>query len=108
MKILEKEMEENLEENLRKPLHEDEEVDERLREAIAAIKEGLDTIQAQQRVDRNRLSLHSATNRSSHNGVVIDSILETIVFILALLFQITDMHIYIHIYINICKYKFTF
>lgn len=76
------------EDKLRKPFHEDEEVDERIKEAISAIQEGLDAIQEQQRVDRNRLSLHSATNRSSHNGVVVDSIVETVVFIMSLLFQV--------------------
>lgn len=78
------------EEKLRKPFHEDEEVDERIREAISAIQEGLDALQEQQRVDRNRQSLHSATNRSSHNGVVVDSIVETVVFMLSLLFQVSS------------------
>lgn len=78
------------EEKLRKPFHEDEEVDERIQEAISSIQEGLDAIQEQQRIDRNRLSLHSATNRSSHNGVVVDSIVETVVFIMSLLFQVCE------------------
>jgi hypothetical protein len=92
IKVLDTEDEESKkeqEEQLRKPFHEDEEVDERIQEAISAIQEGLDAIQEQQRVDRNRLSLHSATNRSSHNGVVVDSIVETVVFIMSLLFQVT-------------------
>jgi hypothetical protein len=76
----------------KKPLHEDEEVDERLKEALSEIRDGLDAIQEQQRVDRNRLSLHSATNHSSHNGVIIDSILETFVFIMSLLFQVRKEH----------------
>ena len=74
----------------KKPFHDDEEVDERLKEAIAEIRDGLDTIQEQQRVDRNRLSLHSATNQSSHNSMVADSILETFIFMFSLLFQVCD------------------
>mgnify|MGYP003385053606 CR=1 FL=1 len=93
LKVLDTEDESRLEQEdkLRKPFHEDEEVDERLKEAISSIQEDLDAIQEQQRIDRNRLSLHSATNRSSHNGVVVDSIVETVVFIMSLLFQVS-MH----------------
>ena len=67
----------------------DEEVDERLKLMLAEILDSLHSVQEQQRVDRNRQSLHSATNRSSHNGVVVDSIVETVVFILALVFQVS-------------------
>ena len=75
----------------KRPLHEDAEVDERLKETLAAIRDGLDAIQEQQRVDRNRQSLHSATNRSSHTSVVVDSIIETFVFMLSLLFQVSKL-----------------
>jgi hypothetical protein len=55
---------------------------------LEKMREGLATVQLQQRRDRNRLSLNSETNRASHNGMVMGSIVETLIFILASLFQV--------------------
>ena len=69
--------------------HEDAEVSSRLAKYISKMREGLARVQRQQRSDRNRLSLNSETNRASHNSMVADSIVETLIFILASLFQVT-------------------
>jgi hypothetical protein len=68
--------------------HEDKEVNARLKTYLEKMREGLATVQLQQRRDRNRLSLNSETNRASHNGMVMGSIVETLIFILASLFQV--------------------
>ena len=70
-------------------LNENEDVNQRLRESIRKIHEGLHFIQNQQRIDRNRLNLYSLTNLSSHNNMIVGSIMETLVFIVACLFQVT-------------------
>lgn len=72
-------------------LNENEDVNRRLRESIQKIHEGLHFIQNQQRIDRNRLNLYSLTNLSSHNNMIIGSIVETLVFIVACLFQVRLM-----------------
>lgn len=69
--------------------HEDKEVNDRLKTYLEKMREGLSTIQLQQRRDRNRLSLNSETNRASHNSMVMGSTGETLIFILASLFQVT-------------------
>lgn len=70
-------------------LNENEGVNERLKESIKKIHEGLHFIQHQQKIDRNRLNLYSLTNLSSHNNMIIGSIVETFVFIVACLFQVS-------------------
>jgi hypothetical protein len=61
---------------------------DRLRQSIANIHEGLHKIQLQQKIDRNRMNLNSETNKSIHNGVVMSSVVETAIFLLASLFQV--------------------
>lgn len=66
----------------------DASIDEKVKASINRIKAGLETIQQQQVYDRHRLSMHSETNISSHNNVVIGSVVETVVFILAAMLQV--------------------
>jgi hypothetical protein len=79
-------------------LNENEDVNKRLRESIRKIHEGLHFIQNQQRIDRNRLNLYSLTNLSSHNNMVIGSIVETLVFIVACLFQVITFPAYLSLF----------
>lgn len=52
------------------------------------LKKGLSKVQAQQKRDRHRLTLHSEANRASHNHLVFGSVVETIVFVCVSVFQI--------------------
>jgi hypothetical protein len=72
-------------------LNENEDVNQRLHASIQKIHEGLHFIQNQQRIDRNRLNLYSLTNLSSHNNMIMGSIVETLVFIVACLFQVRQL-----------------
>jgi hypothetical protein len=57
-------------------------------EALERIRKGIKNIQIQQQVDRHRLQLHSMTNKMANNRVIISSIVETVFFVAAALFQI--------------------
>ena len=61
---------------------------ERVKQSITRIKKDLINIQLQQRRDRHRLTLHSETNETSHNRVIISSLVETAFFVAASLFQV--------------------
>lgn len=60
----------------------------RVKESIERVRKGLKLIQVQQQIDRHRLQLHGATRIMENNRVVTNSIVETIFFIAAALFQI--------------------
>ena len=66
----------------------DMELHERSREAIEKIRRGLMSIQEQQQRDRHRLELHSETNAMNENRMVVGSVMETSIFILAAVFQL--------------------
>jgi hypothetical protein len=51
---------------------------------------GLVKIQVQQQRDRHRLSLHTQTNSDSHRHVVTGSIVETVFFLAAAIFQVIE------------------
>jgi len=55
---------------------------------IAAIKTQIEGIKDKQEMERHRLAIHSALNRSSHKKMVISSIVETVVFFIVSFFQI--------------------
>ena len=59
-----------------------------VKDSMSKIRKGLTKIQLQQQRDRHRLLLHTETNVSSHRHVVIGSIVETIFFIAAAIFQV--------------------
>lgn len=59
-----------------------------VRESLTRLKKGVLQILKQQQRDRHRLSLHSETNKLSHDEVVWDSIVETIAFIATACFQV--------------------
>jgi hypothetical protein len=59
-----------------------------VKESLERVRKGLKLIQVQQQVDRHRLQLHSATRVMENNRVVTGSIVETVFFIAAALFQI--------------------
>lgn len=84
----EDESNESEEENPTKEGGESEESLERVKESITRIRKDLVRIQLQQRRDRHRLALHSEANETSHNRVIISSLVETFVFVVASLFQI--------------------
>lgn len=58
---------------------------------------GLVKIQLQQQRDRHRLSLHTQTNSNSHGSVVTGSIVETIFFLAAAIFQVNYFYFYMNI-----------
>lgn len=87
-KSMEDEIDESEDEKSNKEEAESEESLERVKESIASIRKDLVRIQLQQRRDRHRLALHSESNETSHNRVIISSLVETFVFVLASLFQI--------------------
>jgi hypothetical protein len=60
----------------------------RVKEALERIRKGIKRVQVQQQVDRHRLQLHGATRVMENNRVVTGSIVETIFFVAAALFQI--------------------
>lgn len=59
-----------------------------VQESLTRLKKGVLSILKQQQRDRHRLSLHSETNKLSHDEVVWDSIVETIAFIATACFQV--------------------
>lgn len=63
-------------------------VTDELKTSLYSLKKGLGRVQAQQKRDRHRLTLHSESNRASHNRLVFGSIIETIVFVCVSVFQI--------------------
>lgn len=54
------------------------------------LPKGLVKIQVQQQRDRHRLSLHTQTNSDSHRHVVTGSIVETVFFLAAAIFQVIE------------------
>lgn len=59
-----------------------------VRDSLTRLKHGVHNILKQQQRDRHRLSLHSETNKLSHDEVVWDSLVETIAFIATACFQV--------------------
>ncbi len=59
-----------------------------VRDSLTRLKKGVHSILKQQVRDRHRLSLHSETNKLSHDEVVWDSIVETVAFIATACFQV--------------------
>eukprot|EP01006_Ploeotia_vitrea_P058925 TRINITY_DN70605_c0_g1_i1.p1 TRINITY_DN70605_c0_g1~~TRINITY_DN70605_c0_g1_i1.p1 ORF type:complete len:256 (+),score=-15.30 TRINITY_DN70605_c0_g1_i1:21-788(+) len=57
-------------------------------ESISRIRKGLVAIQIQQLRDRRRLILYNETNKTNRNEMLIASLAETAVFVLAAIFQI--------------------
>lgn len=57
-------------------------------ESVSRLRKGMVEIQIQQLHDRRRLNLFSENNKTSRNEMIIASLAETAVFILAAIFQI--------------------
>ena len=57
--------------------------------SLNAVSKGISLIQLQQQRDRHRLSLHSDTNALNYDKVFFGSIIETFIFILVSIFQVS-------------------
>ena len=57
--------------------------------SLNKIQKGIFNLQLQQQRDRHRLTLHSAMNETNYNSVFYGSVIETAVFVLVSLFQVS-------------------